>query len=116
MRKHIGSPPDTAISTVTVQERSEKGAGGWKAGAEVTLQGMDTKTDVREVTSPFSQPQTISQKTSKVVGYLGGSVIEHLPSAQGMILGLWDRVPHWAPTGSLPLPLPMSLLLSLCLS
>ena len=30
-------------------------------------------------------------------GHLGGSVIEHLPSAQGMILGSWDRDLHWAP-------------------
>ena len=25
------------------------------------------------------------------------SVVEHLPLAQGMILGSWDGVPHWAP-------------------
>ena len=30
-------------------------------------------------------------------GYLGGSVVEHLPSVQGMILGFWDGVPHQAP-------------------
>ena len=30
-------------------------------------------------------------------GHLGGSVVEHLPSAQGEIPGSWDRVPHWAP-------------------
>ena len=28
---------------------------------------------------------------------LGGSVIEHLPLAQVMILGCWDLVPHQAP-------------------
>ena len=33
----------------------------------------------------------------KNVGRLGGSVVEHLPLAQGMILESWDRVPHWAP-------------------
>ena len=27
---------------------------------------------------------------------LGGSVNECLPSAQGVISGSWDRVPHWA--------------------
>ena len=29
-----------------------------------------------------------------VPGHLGGSVVEHLPLAQGMIPGSWDRVPH----------------------
>lgn len=36
---------------------------GWKAGAEATPHGTETKTDTREVTSPFLLPQTISQKT-----------------------------------------------------
>ena len=31
------------------------------------------------------------------VRYLGGSVVEHLPSAQGMILESQDQVPHQAP-------------------
>ena len=30
-------------------------------------------------------------------GHLGGSAVEHLPLVQGMILGLWDGVPHQAP-------------------
>ena len=30
-------------------------------------------------------------------GSLGGSAVEHLPSAQGVILESWDRVPHRAP-------------------
>ena len=30
-------------------------------------------------------------------GCLGGSVVEHLPLAQGVILESQDRVPHWAP-------------------
>ena len=30
-------------------------------------------------------------------GRLGGSVVERLPSAQVVILGSWDRVPHQAP-------------------
>ena len=30
-------------------------------------------------------------------GSLGGSVVEHLPLAQGMILDSWDGVPHRAP-------------------
>ena len=28
------------------------------------------------------------------MGHLGGSVVEHLPLAQGLILESWDRVPH----------------------
>ena len=34
--------------------------------------------------------------------------IKHLPLAQVMTPGSWDRVPHWAPcsVGSLLLPLP----------
>ena len=31
------------------------------------------------------------------MGHLGGSVVEHLPLAQGVILESWDRVPHQAP-------------------
>ena len=31
------------------------------------------------------------------MGHLGGSVVECLPLAQGVILGSWDRVPHQAP-------------------
>ena len=27
-------------------------------------------------------------------GRLGGSAVEHLPSAQGMILEFWNQVPH----------------------
>ena len=30
-------------------------------------------------------------------GHLGGSVVEHLPLTQGVILGSWDSVPHQAP-------------------
>ena len=34
---------------------------------------------------------------SSLSGHLGGSVVEHLPSAQGIILETQDRVPRWAP-------------------
>ena len=40
----------------------------------------------------------ISSKTFHE-GHLGGSVIESLPLAQGMILEFWDQVPHQAPYG-----------------
>ena len=45
-------------------------------------------------------------------GRLGGSAVEHLPLAQGMIPGFWDRVPHPVPHRNLLLPLPLSLPLS----
>ena len=33
---------------------------------------------------------------------LGGSAVERLPSAQGVILEFWDQVLHQDPAGSLP--------------
>ena len=51
---------------------------------------------------------------TRLLGYLGGSVVECLPLAQGVIPGFRDQVPHQAPAGSLLLPLPMSL--PLCVS
>ena len=36
---------------------------------------------------------------SKKQGHLGGSVVKHLPSAQVVIPGSWDRVPHRGPHG-----------------
>ena len=52
-------------------------------------------------------------------GRLGGTAVKRLPSAQGVILALWDRAPHGALclVGSLlllfPLPLPPAHALSL---
>ena len=40
---------------------------------------------------------------------MGGSAVERLPLAQGVIPGSWDRIPHQAPAGSLFLPLPVFL-------
>ena len=54
-------------------------------------------------------------KESKFLGCLGGSVVGHLPSAQGVVLGSWDHIPHQAPHEELLLPLPMSLPLSVSL-
>ena len=31
------------------------------------------------------------------MGHLGGSEVEHLPWAQGVAPGSWDRVPHQSP-------------------
>ena len=43
--------------------------------------------------------------------HLGGSVVEHLPLAQVMILGSWDRVLLWAPCRGTCFSLCLSLLL-----
>ena len=55
----------------------------------------------------------IKNKNKKLekVGCLGGSVVKHLPSAQGMILEYRDRVPRQAPCMQ-PASLPV---LCLCL-
>ena len=50
---------------------------------------------------------------SSGMGRLGGSVVEHLPSAQGVILESQDQVPTSGSPRSLLLPLLMSLPLSL---
>ena len=53
---------------------------------------------------------------------LGGSVVEHLPSAQVVIPGFWDGAPHQAPCSAgsllllLSMPLPSFLLLVFALS
>ena len=42
------------------------------------------------------------------MGRLGGSVVKHLPSAQGVIPAFWDQAPHrllrWEPASSSPTP------------
>ena len=48
-------------------------------------------------------------------GFLGGSVVEHLPLAQGMILESRDQVPRQAPCME-PASPAVCLCLSLCVS
>ena len=55
----------------------------------------------------------INPYQSGIWGCLGVSVVEHLPSAQGMILGSWDQVPHQAPCGE---PASLSAFVSVFLS
>ena len=51
-------------------------------------------------------------KKRKLGGHLSGSMVEHLPLAQVMILGSWDRVPTLgSPQGAC-----FSLCLCLCLT
>ena len=40
-------------------------------------------------------PDFVFKKVGR--GPLGGSVVEHLSLAQGVIPRSWNRVPHWAP-------------------
>ena len=42
-------------------------------------------------------------------GRRGGSVVAHLPLAQSLIPGSWNRNSHWAPHGEPVFPLPVSL-------
>ena len=58
-----------------------------------------------------------TQKKCSMRGRLGGSAVEHLPSAQGVILGSRDRVPHRAPCMGPASPSAcVSASLSVCLS
>ena len=47
----------------------------------------------------FPLNHSLLGKWSKVLaeGHLGGSAVERLPLAQGLILEFWDRVPYQAP-------------------
>ena len=50
-----------------------------------------------------------------ILGHLGGSAVEHLPLAQGVILEARDRVPYQAPCWEPASPSAMSLPLSVYL-
>ena len=76
--------------------------------------GQSKETDTAHVQSISKSWQLNPQNISRL-GHLGGSVVGCLPFAQVVIPGSWDGVPHQLPTGSLLLPLPMSLPLSVCL-
>ena len=41
-------------------------------------------------------PPSLHVKFCRELGYLGGSVVDHLPLAQAVITGSWDQVPHQA--------------------
>ena len=59
--------------------------------------------------------EEITLKKEGMGGSSGGSAVQHLPLAQGVILESRDRVPHQAPAWGLLLPPPVSLPLSLSL-
>ena len=64
---------------------------------------------------PPGRKEVVFEKQKQ--GLLGGSVVEHLPLAQGVIPWSWDciRLPIGSLLLPLLLPLPLSLLLSVCL-
>ena len=65
----------------------------------------------------LSHSCTSCSKMIRGLRHLGGSVVEHLPSAQGVTLGSPDRVPHRAPCKEPASPSAcVSASLSLCLS
>ena len=73
----------------------EKGAKDYRTLEFMSLMTYNPNTFLLEGTFLRTGAWNMLQK-----GYfrnLGGSVVEHLPSAQIMIPGSWDRVPHRAP-------------------
>ena len=67
---------------------------GYAAGEKL---GLDTESDTESLALGLHLSPLCYKELSQ--GRLGGSVVEHLPSAQGMIPGSWDRVLHRAPRG-----------------
>ena len=55
---------------------------------------LETSMKTRKVITRYS---THLIKIYKLLGCLGGSVVEHLPLAQAVIPGSWDQVLHRAP-------------------
>ena len=101
-----------------VRTGTSRGKGILKGGE---VRGRSVKTEYQRVDSHGDLvsccwlPHWLPSRTG-ILGHLGGSVPKHQPLAQAAIPGCWDRVLHPAPQGSLLPPLPMSLLLFLCLS
>ena len=71
----------------------------------------DSTPKLLELIEQFSNVAGYKVNAQKsVAGRLGGTVVKHLPSAQGVIPALRDRAPHQAPAMTLLLPLPLPLL------
>ena len=68
----------------------------------------------REANSTWQRCPAGRHRT-KIQGRLGGSVVEHLPPAQAVTPGSWERVPHRAPHME-PASPSACVLASLCLS
>ena len=53
----------------------------------------------QKVLSPMTGKTPQLDPNTELLRHLGGSVVECLPSAEVMIPGSWDQVPHQAPCG-----------------
>ena len=69
----------------TASERGNASRGSGRGRSKLPAEKPDVGLDPSMLGVEFT-----FKKLCKVVGHLGGSVIRHLPSAQGMIPGLWD--------------------------
>ena len=65
--------------------------------ANVLVHQKLKQTSLMHLQQMFSWTQNFTVQKLRVVGCLGGSEVERLLLAQGMILEYWDRVPHQAP-------------------
>ena len=74
--------------------------------------------DNLKISNPVSTRELITMGLMcPKMGRLGGSAVEHLPSAHVVILRSIDRVPHWAPCVEPATPSAfVSVSLSVCLS
>ena len=79
---------------------------------------LDGENTLKDALVRFQPEKQNQWKTyiKKCMGRVGGSAVERLPSDQGMIPESGIKSHMGLPGGSLLLPLPVSLPLSLCLS
>ena len=81
--------------------------------------GLELTARDQESHTLLTEPARCHQTYFKIItslGHLGGSVVEHLPLAQGVIPGSGMEAYVGLPAWSLLLPLPVSLPLSVCVS
>ena len=85
--------PQSWAAAVLLQQKPSQGGGGWGAQPEVTTAHVQAQKRAQGYgTGPGSCLLNAAE-----LGRLGGSVVECLPSAQGVIPESQDRVPHRVP-------------------
>ena len=109
LRKGL-QPGSSVISVVTMRGwlyggKERLKTGGWAAGD--SRWGSERKARTR--LGAEGPGEEAGPPVEKELGLPGGSRVEHLPWAQGVIPGSQDRVSHQVPAWSLLLPLPVSL-------